>query len=77
MSVFLIKAYPDFIDFVFNKMTPEALAVMAYENEMLLRAQSMEKNQELFPEYYKEWVRSLGGVKNVFLRQLIRDKKKA
>ena len=28
----------------------------------------------MFPEYYKEWVRFVGGIKNVFLRELIKDK---
>jgi len=36
-----------------------------------------ELQQEMFPEYYKEWVRFVGGVKNVFLRELTRDKRKA
>jgi len=75
--VFNKEDYPDFIDFVFNKMSPEALAIMPYENEMLLRSQSTQNLKEQFPEYYKEWVRSLGGVKNVFLREITKDKKKA
>jgi len=29
---------------------------------------------ELHPDFYKEWIRFVGGLKNVFLRELIRDK---
>jgi hypothetical protein len=36
-----------------------------------------EELQELYPTEYKEWVRLVGGVKNVFLRDLLKDKKLA
>lgn len=75
--VFNYKKYPHFYDFILSKMSPEALLEMSSENELMLRSQSFEKQQEIFPDYYKEWVRLIGGVKNVFLRQLIMDKKLA
>jgi len=76
--VFNRKDYPDFIDFIFDiKMYPEAKEATPKENYVMLKMQSMENLQQMFPEYYKEWVRFVGGVKNVFLRELIRDKKLA
>ena len=42
-----------------------------------LRLKSAEDHERLFPEYYKEWIDFLGGQKNVFLRELIGDKKLA
>ena len=42
-----------------------------------LKMKPAEEVQGLFPEYYKEWVRLVGGIKNVFLRELTRDKKLA
>lgn len=76
--VFNRKDYPDFIDYLFDvKMYPEARGEAPEQNYVMLKMQSLEKQQELFPEYYKEWVRFVGGLKNVFLRDLIKDKKKA
>ena len=76
--VFNRKDYPDFIDYIFDvKMYSEARKDAPEENYVMLKMQSLEKQQELFPEYYKEWVRFVGGVKNVFLRELIKDKKLA
>ncbi len=73
--VFNKELYPDFVDFMFNKMYPAARQAIPYENEKWIR--SLQNTQELFPEYYTEWVESLGGEKNVFLRNLIKDKKLA
>jgi len=73
--VFNRELYPDFVDFMFNKMYPAARESIPYENERWIR--SLKNVQELFPEYYTEWVESLGGEKNVFLRNLIKDKKLA
>lgn len=76
--VFNRKDYPDFLDYIFDvKMYPEAKAATPEQNYVMLKMQSMERLQEMFPEYYKEWVRFIGGVKNVFLRDLLKDKKKA
>ena len=58
-------------------MYPEARGAVPEQNYIMLKMQSSEKLQEMFPEYYKEWVRFIGGVKNVFLRELIKDKKLA
>jgi len=69
--VFNRKDYQDFVDYIINVQATSA------ENFVTLKMQTNEKLQEMFPEYYKEWVRFLGGLKNVFLRELIRDKKLA
>ena len=76
--VFNRKDYPNFLDYIFDvKMYPEARGAMPEQNYVMLKMLSAEKQQELFPDYYKEWVRFVGGVKNVFLRELIKDKKLA
>lgn len=76
--VFNKRDYPDFIDYIFDvKMYPVAKENTPEENYVRLKMQSKETQQEMFPEYYKEWVRFIGGVKNVFLRELIQDKKLA
>ena len=77
-KVFNKKDYPDFVDYLFNiKMYKSAKDATPTENIEVLKEQTNEHLQELFPEYYKEWVRFLGGVKNVFLRELIKGKKLA
>lgn len=76
--VFNRKEYPSFVDYVLDvKMYPEAREAAPAQNIVMFKMQSDEKLQEMFPEYYKEWVRYVGGVKNVFLRELIKDKKLA
>ena len=76
--VFNRKDYPDFVDFILNiKMYPDAKEETPAENIVMLKTQTLEHLQEMFPEYYKEWVRFVGGVKNVFLRELIKNKKLA
>jgi len=76
--VFNRKDYPNFVDYVLNvKMYPESKEAVDAQNVVMLKMQTLEHLQELFPEYYKEWVRFMGGVKNVFLRELIKDKKLA
>lgn len=76
--VFNRKEYPNFVDYILDvKMYPEAREEAPAQNIVMLKMQSDEKLQEMFPEYYKEWVRFLGGIKNVFLRDLLKDKKLA
>jgi hypothetical protein len=76
--VFNKKDYPDFIDYIFDvKMYADARGNVPEQNYLTLKRLNSEKQQELFPEYYKEWVIFVGGVKNVFLRELIKDKKLA
>lgn len=70
--------YPDFGDYLLNiKMYKEARDTMPVENfEMFLKSDN-EAMKESFPEWYKEWEEFLGGEENVFLRQLIKNKKLA
>jgi hypothetical protein len=71
--VFNKKDYPNFVDWLINKygITDDALAVVK------LRTDSMEILMTERADDYKEWVRLMGGVKNVFLRELTEGKKLA
>jgi len=77
-QVFNRKDFPDFINWVLDIKMLEAAKDEALKNNpelwVNLKMKPFEEVQELFPEYYKEWVRFIGGVKNVFLRELIRNK---
>lgn len=80
--VFNRKDYPDFVDWLTDvKMYSDAKDKDLKNNPMVLlmtlKTKSIEVLQEMYPDYYKEWVRFLGGVKNVCLRELIKDKKLA
>ena len=76
--VFDRKNYPDFVDFILDvKMYKGAKEATPAQNVVMLKMQSNEHLQEMFPEYYKQWVKFLGGKKNLFLRELIRDKRLA
>jgi hypothetical protein len=78
--VFNRKDYPDFVNWLIDiKMYSEAKDEALKNNPELwvkLRLYP-DLQQEMFPEYYKEWVRFVGGVKNVFLRELLYDKQLA
>jgi hypothetical protein len=79
--VFNKKDYPDFIDWLLDvKMYQNAKDEALTRNPELwarYKLQPPEALEELFPEYFKEWVRLVGGLKNVFLRELLRGKKLA
>jgi hypothetical protein len=70
--VFNKKDYPDFLDYVYEKNEP--LDEVA---KLRLRMKTIEDLQEEYNSLYKEWVRLVGGVKNVYLRELLKGKKKA
>jgi hypothetical protein len=73
--VWNVKDYPGFLDYILKiKMYPDALYA---ENEMVSVISKENKFKEIFPEYYNEWVQFIGGEKNSFLRDLIKDKKLA
>lgn len=71
--VFNRKDYPDFVDWLIKKfdITDEALSLIKIKTE----AREILISER--PDDYKEWVRFIGGIKNVFLRELMRDKKLA
>jgi predicted secreted Zn-dependent protease len=80
LVVFNVKDYPDFVNWLLDiKMNEEAKEEARKNNpELWVKLRLYPETQrEMFPEYYKEWVRFIGGVKNVFLRELIDGKKKA
>lgn len=69
--VFNKKDYPDFIDYVANK---SGINNSSFEY-IHLKTMSIENIKEKYFEYYKEWVRFIGGIKNEFLRDILKDKK--
>jgi len=78
--VFNRKDYPDFVNWLLDIKMYESAKDEANKNNPELWVNLRlhpELHQEMFPEYYKEWVRFAGGVKNVFLRELLEDKKLA
>jgi hypothetical protein len=78
--VFNRKDYPEFVDWILDKKMYADAKEEALKNNQALWFKLKthpEIAQEMFSDYYKEWVRFLGGVKNVFLRELIKDKKLA
>lgn len=65
--VFNYEDYPDLVDYLIS-------------NTLLLDDQykmSHEELKEVFPKRYGDWEKSLGGKKNVFLRNLLKGKKLA
>ncbi len=78
--VFNYKDYPDFVDWLMDiKMCSEAKEEAIKNNPDLWVKFKLypETQQEMFPEYYQEWIEFIGGNKNIFLRELIKNKKLA
>jgi len=78
--VFNYEDYPDFINWLLDiKMLPEAKEEANKNNpDLWVRLKLYpDLQQEMFPEYYQEWIEFLGGEENIFLRELIRNKKLA
>jgi len=74
--VFNRKDYPDFNDYLiinYNDILDERMNI----DEKIIDLNNIEQLKVEFPETYKEWVRFMGGIKNTFLRELIKDKKLA
>ena len=74
--VFNKKDYPDFTNYLIPelKLNDGKEANFDY---IKIKTTNVEILKEKYTDKYKEWVRFVGGVKNVFLRELIRDKKLA
>jgi hypothetical protein len=68
--VFDRELYPDFVNYFIDNYRSSAPAQKIVEIRML----SYEQLKETYPDHYKEWIRMIGGVKNEFLRDLIKDK---
>ena len=77
--VFNKKVYPEFVDWLFDvKMYKAAADATPPENKAFLRRMDVETLESHFPEYFTEWKEKvIGGDKNLFLRELIRDLKLA
>ena len=77
--VFNKKDYPEFVDWLFDvKMYKAAADATPPENKALLRRMDVETLESSFPEYFVEWKEKvIDGDKNLFLRELIRDMKRA
>ena len=75
--VFNYVDYPDFVNWLHDiKMTDEAKKEIKKKNPtfwLTLKLQP-KTQQEMFPEYYKEWIEFFGGNKNVYLRELLKNK---
>lgn len=72
--------YPDFVTWLMDiKMTDVGKEEANKNNpELWVRLRLYpDLQQQMFPEYYLEWIEFMGGHKNVFLRELIRNKKRA
>ena len=87
--VFNKQLYPDFTDFMINKALPEIVEEEYTSDDDLINAKigretlvNKYKTWLKFQNFtkmseYKEWVEFIGGEKNLFLRNLIKDKKLA
>jgi len=69
--VFNREDYPDFIPYLVETRSKDPEFHIECETKGFLVV------KEEYPDAYKEWVRFLGGVKNVFLREITKDKRKA
>src|ERR1035437_9727737 len=73
--VFDKEKYPNFVDYILNiKLSKDE---MTAQNIVTIKMKTIDELIIVFPDFYKEWVRFVGGVKNVFLRDLLKDKKLA
>lgn len=71
--VFNKEDYPDFIDYLIEKL---GISDNATES-IKLHVIPIDTLKETHFNFYYEWVEFMGGEKNVFLRELIKDKKLA
>ncbi|MFA5207580.1 MAG: hypothetical protein WC428_02870, partial [Candidatus Paceibacterota bacterium] len=71
--VFDRERYPEFVNYFIDNYRPSAPAEEIVKIRMLL----FEQLKDIYSKHYKEWVRMIGGVKNEFLRDLLKDKRLA
>ena len=74
--VFNKKDYPDFTDYLIPELELND-GKEANFDYIKIKMTNVEILMEKYFDIYKEWVRFVGGVKNVFLRDLLNDKKLA
>jgi hypothetical protein len=75
--VFNREDYPDFLDYILNIAYPKNDHIPDAKSVVEMRMTPIEELQTTYSEYYKEWVRFIGGVNNVFLREVLKGKKLA
>jgi hypothetical protein len=71
------KDYPDFVDYMINDFNSQTKQFIDGYNVISLKTKSKEELQQIYPEQYNIWFKKMGGDANVFLRELLKGKKKA
>ena len=74
-QVFNYTDYPDLLDVILQTDFPDDTK-QKYDS-FRIKGKDYEELKEMFPGVYANWERSLGGKKNVFLRELLKGKKLA
>jgi hypothetical protein len=72
--VFDREKYPDFVNYLIDILYN---GTASSESIVRLRMIPYEKLINSYEKEYKKWVRFIGGIKNLFLRDLLKDKKLA
>jgi len=73
--VFNYKDYPDFHEWIVTQeIVNEDEKLASYTD---VKGKTTEELKQIFPGMYPQWIRFLGGDKNVFLRELLKYKKLA
>lgn len=67
--VFNKEDYPDFENYLMDKIS-------YVTTKEFIDSQPLKELKESFHVEYKEWIRLIGGIKNEFLRELIKNRKK-
>ena len=70
--VFDKEKYPDFKEYIISKQLP-----FNSQSEIMIRMFSYDKLKYDFPGLYNKWLSLIGGSKNEFLREFLKDKKLA
>ena len=64
--------YPDFLNYLFK-----VNSYMSSQKVIEIRMMDIEEVKMVYEDYYMDWVELMGGQENIFLRDLIRDKRLA
>jgi len=75
-QVFNFVDFPNFIDYLADRRTTEN-GIEDPEFLVEHKLKGFQVVREEYPDAYKEWVRHMGGIKNVFLRSITEGVKKA
>lgn len=65
------KDYPDFLDYLFEENH------MSSQKRIEILMTDIEEVKVIYQDYYNDWHKLIGGKENIFLRDLIRDKRLA